>query len=379
MPWGDPGVAELQMVLENANVIPSAAGGNQTTVFQRAGFLRKLRCNLYYEVDQSAATGAPSKSAKGPLGSTINNITLQANGMTPLIQVSGVMAMMYNETQHYAGASDGDSDSSALCYASYVADSNISAATLLEVYTAAGTGAQTYIIKYPFEFEMAIPLVLRGQPVEWGLWLLQNQTVDLTWTIGWNIGYAASATPDSPYSGGTGVTAPVNTGTTQLTTERELYTVPAPAGQDGKANYPDINWAHQIIEYTQPIVSNFARFDVPKAGLLLKALVYAENSSGAPQDISDIKSLNWIYGANANPINRSGLMYINDYLYARGYYPPAGLAVLDFYAKGWFGLKLARDTQSLANLRLEATFATLSTGKLRIVLDRMVPISRMVG
>lgn len=377
--WGQPGVSELQLILDNNNVIPSAQGGFQTTILQRAGFLRRLRHNLTFEVDQSAATGAPSKSAKGPLGSTLNNITLQANGMTPLINVSGLMAMMLNEVQHSAGNGSGEGDASSLEYPGFVADSNIVAATVLEQYPAPGTGAQTYIIKYPFTFEMAIPLVVNGQPLEWGLWLLQNQTVDLSLQVGWNIGYQASATPDSPYSGGTGVTAPVNTGTTQLTIERELYTVPAPAGQDGKANYPDTNWAHQLIEYVQPITASFSRFDVPKAGVLLRLLHYTEDASGNPVDVTDLASLNWIYGANANPINRGGAMYINDYLFSRGMYPPKGLAVIDFYQKGWFGLKLVRDTQGLANLRVEATYKTTTTGKSRLLLDRMVPITRMVG
>jgi hypothetical protein len=96
-------------------------------------------------------------------------------------------------------------------------------------------------------------------------------------------------------------------------------------------------------------------------------------------ETTDLSSLNWIYGANANPINRAGAMYVNDYLFTRGFYPPKGLVMLDFYAKGWYGLKLARDTQSLANLRFETSYAATTTGMQRIVLDRMVPISRMVG
>jgi hypothetical protein len=108
-------------------------------------------------------------------------------------------------------------------------------------------------------------------------------------------------------------------------------------------------------------------------------LIYTEDANGAPVETTDLSSLNWIYGANANPINRAGTMYVNDYLFARGFYPPKGLVVLDFYAKGWFGLKLARDTQSLANLRFESTYTATTTGLQRIVLDRMVPISRMVG
>jgi hypothetical protein len=111
----------------------------------------------------------------------------------------------------------------------------------------------------------------------------------------------------------------------------------------------------------------------------LRALVYTEDANGAPVEASDVKFMSWIYGANANPIQRSGLMYNNEYLFAHGFMPPKGLTVLDFYKSGWYGLKLARDTQSLANLRLETTYTATATGRQRILIDRMVPISRMVG
>lgn len=366
MPWGDPGVTERQLVLETPVSTPGQSGGRVTQILQRAGFLERLRFNLTAEFDQTAATGAPSKSAKGVLGSVIDRIILQANGMLPLVDLSGLMAMMYNEITNR--------DGSPLAPVTYQSDMNISGAAVLAAYPAPATGATNYIAKQPFEFQMAVPLTVNQQKVEWGLWLLQNQTVDLALQVSWNALSNASASIDALYSGGTGLTGTANLANTKLDIERSLYTVPAKS-----SDYPDINWAHQIIEFTQPIVSNFARFDIPKAGILLRALIYTEDSSGNPVEYTDIKDMSWVYGANASPIKRTGAFLTHEFLHDYDRYPPKGLAVLDFYKWGGDGLKLVKSTQDLANLRLETNYTSTSTGKQRIVLDRMVPIARMTS
>lgn len=365
--WGDPGVTERQLIQDTANSLPGNSGGIQTTVLQRAGFLERLRFNLTAEIDQSAATVAGVKSPKGPLGAAISRITLQANGMLPLIDMSGLMAQMYNEVQNR--------DGSPLAPSTYAAASNISAAATLMDYPAPGTGVQTYVVKYPFEFQMAIPIVIQQQKVEWGLWLLQNQTVDLSLQVNWNAPIdATGANVDRLYSGGTGLVAPANLANYNLGIERSLYTVPAKP-----EDYPDINWAHQIIEYTQPIVSKFARFDIPKAGILLRVLIYTEDGSANPVEYTDVSSLSWIYGANAAPIVRKGAFLVEEYLSDYLRYPPKGLLLLDFYKWGGDGLKLVKSTQDLANLRIETNYAATSTGTQRIVLDRMVPVAKISG
>lgn len=363
--WGDPGVTERQLIADSPISLPGNSGGQATGILQRAGFLERLRFNLTAEIDQSAATGAPAKSAKGPLGAAISRMTLQANGMLPLIDLSGVMVQMYNEVQNR--------DGSALAPSAYVAASNISAAATLMDYPTPGTGVQTYVVKYPFEFQMALPIVINQQKVEWGLWLLQNQTVDLSLLINWNAPIdATGANVDRLYSGGTGLVAPANLANYNVSIERSLYTVPAKSD-----DYPDINWAHQVIEYTQPIVSKFARFDVPKAGVLLRALIYTEDGNGAPVEYTDVKSLSWIYGANAAPIVRTGAFLTEEYLSDYLRYPPKGLALLDFYKWGGDGLKLVKSTQDLANLRIETNYTATTTGLQRIVLDRMVPVAKI--
>lgn len=366
MPWGDPGVTERQLVLETPISSPGQNGGRVTQILQRAGFLERLRMNLFAEFVQTAGTGAPSKSVKSVLGSVVDRIVLQANGMLPLVDLSGLTAMLYNEITNR--------DGSPLAPVAYQSDMNISAAQVLAAYPAPGTGAQTYSAKQPFEFQMAVPLVVNQQKVEWGLWLLQNQTVDLALQVSWNALYSAAASVDALYSGGTGVTGSTTLANTRVDIERSLYTVPAKP-----SDYPDINWAHQIIEFTQPIVSSFARFDVPKAGILLRAMVYTEDSNGAPVEYTDIKDLSWVYGANAAPIKRTGAFLTNEFLHDYDRYPPKGVTVLDFYKWGGDGLKLVKSTQDLANLRIETNYSATSSGRQRIVLDRMVPIARMTS
>lgn len=352
--------------------MPGQGGGRATGVLQRAGFLERLRLQAMAEVDQSAASGAPSRSVKGSLGSYISRFTLRASGLLPLYDVTGLMTQIYNEVENR--------DGSVLAPPAFVASPNgaglVAAATLLE-YDAPGTSTQTYTVKYPFEIQMAVPLIVGGQKVEWGLWLLQNQTVDLALEVNFNATWSQTASADLLYSGGTALAATNNLANCKIDIERSLYTVPAK-----ESDYPDIGWVHQMIEYTNPFTGNYARFDIPKAGILLRAVIYTEDTvaNGAtPVEATDISNLKWIYGANASPIDRPGKFLVQEYLQDYGRYSPKGAVVLDFYKWGGDALKLVKDTQALANLRTETTYATQAAGTQRILIDRMVPIARLMS
>lgn len=364
--WGQPGITERQLVLDNSIAMPTQSGGQNTGTLQRAGFLERLRMQLTAEFNQSAGTGAPSKSVKSVMGSVIDRITLQATGMIPLYDMSGLMAMMYDEIINR--------DGSPLAPAAYQSDMNITAATPLAAYPAPGTGVQNYVAKHPFEFPLAVPLTVDGQKVLWGLWLLQNQTVDMNLQIRWNALFSTAASVNALYSAGTGVVGTTNLSNTKVDIERSLFTVPA--SQD---DYPDINWAHQVIEFEQAVQGNYARFDIPKAGILLRAILYLEDGNAAPVEYTDFKSVKWVYGANAAPIDRTGSFLTNEFVHDYNRYPPKGVSVLDFYKWGGDGLQLVKSTQDLANLRIEFATTATATGKLRIVLDRMVPIAKMVA
>ena len=362
--WGQAGITERQLVIDNSILMPTQSGGQATGVLQRAGFLERLRMQLSAEFNQTAGTVAPSKSVKSVLGSVVDRITLQATGMIPLIDLSGLMAMHYDEITNR--------DGSPLAPAGYQSDMNVSAATPLAAYPAPATGAVTYNAKHPFEFPLAVPLTVDGQKVLWGLWLLQNQTVDMALQIRWNALYNAAASINALYSGGTGVTGSANLSNTRVEIERSLFTVPA-----DQNDYPDINWAHQVIEHEVAVQGNIARFDIPKAGILLRAVLYFEDANGLPVEYTDFKAVKWVYGANASPIDRSGSFLTNEFVHDYNRYPPKGVAVLDFYKWGGDGLQLVKSTQDLSNLRIEFTTTSTATGKLRIVLDRMVPIAKM--
>jgi len=213
-----------------------------------------------------------------------------------------------------------------------------------------------------------LPMTIRGQQQEIGLWMLQNQAIDVNVNVFFNPLYAAVATNDSVWSGGT-LTAALDTAS-ELQLERELYDVPT----DPK-NFPRLDWAHQIIEYSVPFTGSFSRFNIPRSGLILRMLVINLDSSGNPVEYSDVTSLSWIYGANRSPIVRTGDKIVSEYLQDYNRQPPKGTLVLDFYKWGENGLKLVKDSEVLANLRGETRFATTTTGTQKIIIDRLYPVA----
>lgn len=357
MPWGDPGVTELLQLSETSIDVPALSGGSVTRTLQRAGLLRRLRFYYHAAMTLSANTGTPTRSVYGPLAG-INSIAVSANGQIPLVKLSGFGATVYNEVANR--------DASVIAPKTYTSALQIASAADLWAFEDA-SGTSTYNAKFPFEFQFSLPVSLRGMVSELGLWLLQNQSIDVGIDVTFNPVYQAAATKNAPWSGGT-VTAALTAGS-QLEIERELYNIP----NDPK-DFPNLAWAHQVIEYTNTFTGNFARFSLPRSGLLLRAIVVNLDSNGAPVEYTDLSSLAWIYGANETPVTRKGAWLTQEYLQDYGNLPPKGVHVLDFYKWGWEGLKLVKDTEILANLRLESTFASTATGTQKIILERLYPV-----
>jgi len=355
--WGDPGITELNQLIENPVVVPALSGGQKAVTMSRAGILRRLRFNMISNIDVTPYTGAPSKSPYGPLAA-INNISVKANGNIDLVNLSGYGAAIYNEVQNR--------DGSVLSRPLNISELNVADSLKLAQYDAIGATGN-FTASFPFEVQFALPMDIRGVRQEIGLWMLQNQAVDMSVNVSFNPLYAAAATNEAVWSGGT-LTAALNTAS-QLQIERELYDVPS----DPK-NFPRLDWGHQIIEYTQTFTGKFSRFDIPRSGLLLRAIIINQDSGLNPVEYSDIVSLNWTYGANRTPISRTGKWFTHEYLMDYNRQPPKGVQVIDFYKWGEGGLKLVKDTDVLANLRLETTFSATTTGTQRIILDRLYPV-----
>lgn len=355
--WGDPGVTELLQLKENSIRVPALGGGQQSVTMSRAGFLKKLRFYMKSVVNVSAYTSGSQKSPYGPLAA-INNIAVKANGQIDLINLSGYGAAIYNEIQNR--------DGSVLSRPLNISELNVADSLKLAQYDAISATGLKYGL-FPFEFNFALPVNIRGQMQEIGLWMLQNQAIDVSVNVSFNPLYSAVASNDAVWSGGT-LTAALDT-SSELQIERELYDVPS----DPK-NFPRLDWAHQVIEYTSTFTGGFARFNIPRSGLLLRVIVINQDGSNNPVEYSDVTSLSWIYGANRTPISRTGADITAEYLQDYNRQPPKGVQVLDFYKWGEQGLKLVKDTDTLANLRLETKFGSTSSGTQRIILDRLYPV-----
>jgi hypothetical protein len=225
-----------------------------------------------------------------------------------------------------------------------------------------------FYARFPFEYQLGIPLNMNGIQTEVGLWLLQNQAIDLGLSITFNDPIAAAAANNVLWGGGTNTKAGVPAGSF-VSVERELYTIP-----NDVRNYPNLKWAHQVVEFDAPFTGNFSRFPIPRSGLLLRAVVINLDTSGNAIENTDVSALKFVYGSNDVPINRPGDKLNAEFLMDYNRYPPKGVSVLDFYKWGENGLKFVRDTESLANLRLETTFTATAAGTQKIILDRLIPV-----
>ncbi len=302
MSWGDPGVTEQQMILEDSIMCPGADGGVKTQTLQRAGYLKKLRIMAEAEIEQSAASVAPGITPYGPFAGLIKRIRIEAAGRQPLFVASGHGASIYNEIQN--------KDGSVLATPTFGATYGIVGATPLVEYTAPGTVAQSYAVKFPLE-------------------------------------------------------------ATMLRIERELYAVPA----DPKDRPPEM-WAHQVTEYEEAIAGKKFRFDIPAAGLILRAVMVIMDANGALVEYTDIENISIIYGTNTTPIRRPGWAMVQEYLQDYGRYPPKGVVVNDLYKWGMDTLKLAKDSEALANFRIEGTFTATTSGTALIILDTLQRVLR---
>lgn len=360
MPWGDPGVSELNQLAETSILYPSASGGSKTQTLQRAGLLRRIRFYAKAKLNVSVYTAAPARSAYG-LGGFLSRIRVNANGKIPLMDLSGYGAMVYNEIQNR--------DGTPLAPPAYDSTAGVVAAAALAQYDAiSATGDKVF--KFPFELQFALPVDIQQRVNELGLWLLQNQAIDVGVEAQFNPLYAAAATPNALWSGGT-LTAAAVVADSLLEIEREFYSLP----NDAK-DYPDLRWVHQVVEYEHPFSGSFSRVAIPRAGLLLRAVVCNLDSNGAPVEYTDVDSLSWIYGSNETPIQRKGWAMAQEYLQDYSRMAPKGVNVLDFYKWGWEGLKTVKDTETLANLRLETKFTATTAGTQKIILDTLVPVGR---
>ncbi len=372
--WHLPGVSELNQLQETVQNIPAGGGSANVVSVQQAGFINKLRGYLQAQVAQSAGTGAPAKSALGPVGGSIKRIQVMVAGRKPFFQLSGWGLAVYNEIAN--------PDGSVMAPPAYLAGANdiaVTEAAHLTEHTAGGTAAQTYNVRGPFELQFGLPvwmaqLIPMGKdyiPIETkeavGLWYLQERKTALTIDTEFYPSTVASG-PYAPYNAGTGVVATWSASINQLRWERELYDVPP----DIEA-WPDQNFIHQVVEYDAAIAGGRWNFAIPQVGSLMRAIFIIRDTNNAMVEWTDLSELALTYGAADKPIARPGWALTHEFFEDYHRYPPKGVVVLDFYKAGREAARLALDTDRIANLAFQGTQAATTTGNVQVILESLVP------
>jgi hypothetical protein len=377
--WYTGGVTELNLLQEAINTIPAAGGVGVPVTVQQAGFVKTLRGYLDAQIAQASGTGAPSKSQYGPLGSSLKRLQVLVAGRKPFFSVSGLGLAIYTEVANPYG--------SVVAVPPFlgVTELNWTEAKHLTEYTAPTTGATTYNLRQPFEVNFGLPVWMTNLfakdkaavPVDYleevGLWYLQERKTALTLEAEFFAATVASG-PLAPYNGGTAVVAAWNAATSRLRWERQLYSVPPNAD-----DWPDQRFVHVVLETPAiPIVGKSWTYQIPQVGALLRAIVIMEDATPAFVEWDDLLNLQWTYGTSDKPIDRPGWALTHDYLYDYHNYPPKGVVVLDFYKAGMQATKLARNTDSIANLQLIGTHSATTTGAVRVITESLVPYSMVI-
>lgn len=370
--WYDPGVTEQNVIPETPIVEPAVAGVAPVVPIQKAGFIRMFRFYLKEIINQSAATGAPSKSVYGTLGSRLQRISILAAGRKPFLGVSGLGLEVLSEVENPYG--------SVFAAPTYDNTLGLVGAKAVTEYTAPGTGAQTYNVRHAVEYPMSLPVWLtnvikRGDlkiPAmtleDVGLWYLQERKTQMTVESSWYAPVnAAAASNTAAYSGGTGLVATLDP-SSRMFIERDLFTVP----QDMRA-FPNQTYVHVVNEYEPSIAAKMCNYPIAQVGALLRAIGIMLDSSGNPIEWDDLQQLTWSFGTSDTPINRAGYFLTDEFVHDNGRYPPKGVVVLDFWKAGNYASKLARNTDQVANLSLNALFGSTTTGTIKWLLESLVP------
>lgn len=371
--WGDPGVTELQIIKDNSialagiNVTPTTTGQGVMTL-QHVGLLRRLRLRMNIPYTVTGFTTGPTNDVNGPWD-LINTLRFDVNGIAPLYVVSGFGAYLISllatpfatvDSQTTAIATDANAFTDAFAFP-----------------TIAGAGSQTItaFLDLPFTVDISLPGQQLNLPTELGLWLLQNQTVDMVMTVNFNA--LNGANPGvQPYQGGTGSTYAYSGASIDV--EREFYRIPS-----DPQNMPILAWAHQWVETVVPFTGTALDLPIARAGIVLRAVAYVfDGNTNDGALAAKFTQMTYVYGANETPmLVDPGFMrarQLRDY----GRLLPKGCFVFDWYK--WSGtpaqlvgsFKLTYNTEAIVNQRVHFDFASsMAAGSyVRFLVERLIPI-----
>jgi hypothetical protein len=409
--WGDPGVTELQMLRDasfalSAFGITPANGGQGPVVLQHVGLLRRLALKAHIPVNIITGVLSPAGTldVNGPWN-LINQFRADVNGIAPLYVTSGWGAYLISFFSNPFGVVDNQTLAQSTSVA--LAEGDLAAGTAAAnnipsgVYgfpaSQAGTPSPSgfynavattptavaspsfsllFVTDLPYIMDMILPGQTLSTPTELGLWLLQNQTVDMVLTFAFSA--LTSATPGStPYQGALPV-ANLQYGSATIDIEREFYRIPS-----DPSNMPILAWAHQWVETYVPFSGNALDLFISRAGILLRCIAYifdaTTNDGILPNKITQ---MTFVYGANETPMIIDPVLMRRRQVRDYGRQMPKGAYVFDWprWDNSPFtftqSFKLMYNTEAIVNQRVHFDFgAALAVNSYcRFLVERLIPI-----
>lgn len=351
MAWGDPAVTRLRRQADKS--LNYAVGTNQPITLEHVGLLKKLRLITTLNIDTVAGGGTVTQDDQGPWN-IYNNIYIRVSGLDLLYQVSGWGLYLINLVLDRLYAPDVNP--------SVVTD----ATTPGDLFNFPVPYGTDQTVLFSLDLPFTVPMLGFA---DLGLWLIQNETVNMevfpTWAAG------GGATPlNQPYvtTGAGAVT--VNSGSAAVW--RDFYGVPARSD-----DMPPLGYVHQWEEQYDSVTGTQIDIQHQRGGILLRLLYQIVNAEGGAHGLAnaDLAELAFKYDANDTPFDEDvfNTLARQRELYDRDL--PQGVFSHDLFLDTRT-LQDTYNTENYINLKTRFRFNTsLSAGSyIRTMRERLLPV-----
>ena len=362
MAWGSPAVTRRRIQPDQTIAFSS---GTTTQSIQHVGLLKQIlfRYNAIFGYTKSA--GGSTLDQQGPFNS-ITNLNVKVNGVGTFLDTSAWNLYLYNLVHYAKGQSAGvdpaSSDNGNVLQ-------TVAATSYFSFPAVPGSSGNLTILwqlRYPFTVELA-------GIKEIGLFVLQNDEINLQVTPSWNTAAGGATKLAQPYITAGGDTFTVSgSGNPSMDLIRTFYAVP-----QNKSDYPVVGWFHQLTTTRIAMTSTTNDFYINKGGIILR-VIYQCVDGGTPSLMANasISRLQWLYGSNETPYDESITDVLDRQHFAYGHDLPQGVLVHDFFGEGASTLKDTFDTAQYQNLRGRITTpSTPAAGSYcDVTVERLIPI-----
>lgn len=358
MAWGSPLVTRRRIQPDQTL---NYSSGTVTQSLQHVGMLKGITFGYNATYVYTKGTGGSTQDQQGPFNA-VGNFNLKVNGIGTFLDSSAWNLYLY-DLVHFARTNNGFDPSSTENANILQSSTATSVFSFPAVPGASGNITILWQLRFPFTVEIA-------NVKEVGLFVLQNDEINLAVTPSFNATAGGATKLAQPYITAGGDTFALGTPTLNLT--REFYGVPG-----NKSDYPVVGWFHQVTTTRFAMTTNQTDCPINKGGVILRVIYQCiDGSTPSLMSNANISRLQWLYGSNDTPYDES----ITDVLYRQrmdyGHDLPQGAMVHDFWGHGGLTMRDTFDTQRFQNLRGRIqTPTTPNAGSyVDVTVERLIPI-----